>query len=145
MSTCVWKYSLASSRMLIPDLVEKFTIPAGDTSATVEIYLVPDNTREGDETVEFILSSPDTSALAVGETRSLVITVSDEPDLATVALEFDPDIVTEGPDVTVVITATLGRVLPTELTVLLNIRPDEQCRTRGLYFSSLVGDFDPSR
>ena len=100
-----------------------FTIPQGDTSATVEIYLVPDNSREGDETVEYELISPDTSALGVGETRSLVITVSDQPDIAQVTLSIDPEIVTEGPDVTVVITATLDIVLPTELTVLLTYDP----------------------
>ena len=105
-----------------PGMVD-FTIPQGDTSATVEIYLVPDNGREGDETVEYELISPDTSALGVGETRSLVITISDQPDIARVTLSIDPEIVTEGPDVTVVITAALDRVLPTELTVLLTYDP----------------------
>ena len=105
-----------------PGVVE-FTIPRGDTSARVEIYLVPDNTREGDETVEYTLSSPDTSALGVGETRNLVITISDQPNLAEVTLSIDPEIVTEGPDVTVLITATLDILLPTGLTVSLTYDP----------------------
>ena len=105
-----------------PD-VTNFTIAAGVTSAIVEIYLVPDNIREGDETVEYILSSPDASALGVGETRSLVITVSDQPNLAEVTLSIDPETVTEGPDVTVLITATLDMLLPTGLTVSLTYDP----------------------
>ena len=105
-----------------PD-VTTFTIAAGVTSAIVEIYLVPDNIREGDETVEYILSSPDASALGVGETRSLVITVSDQPNLAEVTLSIDPETVTEGPDVTVLITATLDILLPTGLTVSLTYDP----------------------
>ena len=125
-----------------PD-VTSFTIAAGVTSAIVEIYLVPDNTREGDETVEYILSSPDTSALAVGETRSLVITVSDQPDLTTVDLTFDTDI-TEGPDVTVVITATLDRVSPTGLTVSLTYNPTSSAEPEDYAPNSSLSIFIPA-
>ena len=102
----------------IPETPTALTIPAGQTSATIQIPILQDTVAEVDETVYVYLRNPVNAVLQSGLTffRGWVVIEDDEP---TVTLEPVQDAVNEGNDA--VFTLTRDQDTSAGLTVWVQV------------------------
>ncbi|MEP3480196.1 MAG: Calx-beta domain-containing protein [Fuerstiella sp.] len=95
------------------------TVPAGSTTATLDITSVTDVLDEFDETVVVNIDSV-IEGIEAGQ-QSVTVTIIDDEALPNVSLSVDTTSITEDPNQSAIITATLDAVSEKDVTVTLVI------------------------